>query len=560
MRFSKLLSRFIFSLIFSAFTWSAAPSAFAVEGVSATELQAAMGIILPNGDGLGQLEGYSTFHLSSKKTVTGGISALYEAYLSDDPWLTDELPQIQLLVYAYNSQDAARAELATLTSLAASKNILGEGRSYLFYESEGGMGVDSFGTVDAEYKSYHYLFVNGNLLFQASLFRTDGILDEDNLKTYTEAITDKNNIKSILVETVEGTFTVLGVLFPPTDADYNLNSESYSFELGSFYTLPTHGTLSMEVYIGNSAGAVGTLLDSSGLGSAEEGDLYLYVDEDGRLLAGIYAPQFDADCEQQEGWFRLSSTEALSSYEWNTVELHYGVGGFQVDLNGETVGTCSVSQARSARPLYLGDFPDDTLDESMLGYVTNFTATPSTTDTGRTWDSVLTEQLFLDLANTDPDLPVFEFLKEAGVFLGSNGMLYPDEVLNRAEMVKILLKAFEETVIVGVEVPFWDVPSDAWYLKYLSTAYNIGMIEGHSDGTFLPGHSINRAEFFTMLERVSGQKVSYADSFLDVDGEDWFSKGAAYASSKGLIGNLFFYPEKTLTRREAASFLYELLK
>ena len=139
-------------------------------------------------------------------------------------------------------------------------------------------------------------------------------------------------------------------------------------------------------------------------------------------------------------------------------------------------------------------------------------------------------------------------------------MLYPDATLNRAEMVKILLKTFKKTLFVGLPLPFSDVPSDAWYVKYLSTGYEVGMIEGHEDGSFLPGHGINRAEFFTMLSRLDTGRYYYEEEFLDVEEEDWYATAAAYATSKGLVTNLFFFPEDLLTRREAAQFLYELLQ
>ncbi len=559
MRISKILSGTFVSVFFGLVFCAAASAA---EDVSATDLQAAAGIIVPGGESLGSLEGYSSFHLSKKSSVTGGISVTYESYLSDDPWLTEELPHLQLLVFSYNSQDAAQQALASLAGGTGNgKTVLDQDARHLFYESDGGSDVDSFATIDAEYKSYHYLHTNGNLLFQASIYRTNGLLNEENLKTYTEAVEDAEGVKAILSDAVERTKAVLGALFPPTGADYVLNSESYSFDLNTFYSLPNHGTVSMEVYIGEPSGAVGTLLDSAGLGVAEDGDLYLYVNENGHLLAGIYAPDFDADCEQKSGWYQVESTESLSSYEWNEVALHFGVGGFGIEVNGEDSGTCSVSQPRVSGPLYLGDFSGDKLDESMIGYVNTVEADVSRTDSGQVWDQVLSDQLFLDLAVTDPDVRVFEFLKEAGVFLGSDGMLYPDQILNRAEMVKILLKAFEKDREVEGSLPFYDVPSDAWYGKYLLAAFDIGMIQGHEDGSFLPGHSINRAEFFTMLNRLKGSEyVDYGGEFLDVDEDDWFMPGAVYARSSGLLSDLLFYPAESLSRRDAAQYLYQVLK
>ena len=50
---------------------------------------------------------------------------------------------------------------------------------------------------------------------------------------------------------------------------------------------------------------------------------------------------------------------------------------------------------------------------------------------------------------------------------GSEGNLRPDEYLNRAEMVKILLKAYGHSAEDG-ELPFVDTENDAWYTKIFS--------------------------------------------------------------------------------------------
>ena len=73
----------------------------------------------------------------------------------------------------------------------------------------------------------------------------------------------------------------------------------------------------------------------------------------------------------ESGWYRITSSETLSPYEWNSVSLHYGVLGFSVSINGRVSASCDVSQGRSSNNLYFGDFPDDTIYESMSGYIQN---------------------------------------------------------------------------------------------------------------------------------------------------------------------------------------------
>jgi hypothetical protein len=563
MRFSQLLKTpilagaFILSLFFSA-------TAFAAVGVTSSELQEAGGIVIPDGDTLGELPGYSSFSLQGISNISGGIVADYEARLSSDPWWDDELPQVKLMVAAYSNQDAAQTAFDGILNagyFSGDRELLWRDDRSLLYESDVSRSTDIFGLVEAEFFSLHMIHVNGNLLYQASLFRENGNFNQDNLETYVSLENEDELIEVMLEELIGDVKLAMGILFPPTGTELSTKSEKSSLNLSELYSVPQHGTISFDLYIGEIDGAVGTILDSSGISEAVEGDLYLYLSNDMKLYAGIYAPNLDADCTQQSGWYRINTEEQAYSYEWNEIEFHYGVGGFSIGLNGNSDATCSVSQRRSENDFYFGDYPGDSIEESMIGYVNNLSLDYSLTYSGLTWDEVLAGQLFLDLPNTDLNLDAFQFLQEAGIFTGSDGMLYPDNDLNRAEMLKVLLKAYAYDAIEGGYIPFWDVGDDAWYLKYLAKAYAIGMVEGNPDGSFAPSSYLNRAEFFMMLYRVADPgKVYYEDHYTDVDEDDWFADAAAFAAQEGLLYGSAFEPGKVVTRREAAVVLYTLLQ
>lgn len=562
MRLRKLL--FGTAAFFFTFGLGAAP-ANAVVDVSSGELQGAASIVVPNSDSFGAIDGYSAFSFQSEESVTGGLAAHYKARLLADPWFDSELPELQLLVYSYSNQDAAESAFNALAGLASFKNgqktVLASDSHTLFYESNfGGSGVDVFGTVNAEYLSLHKVERNGNLIFQSSVFRTNGEFNQGNLETYASAIEKTDSVETILDASINNMKLALGLLFPPTQAFFSSQSESSSVSLNDSFEIPTHGTIHLNVYVTDASAAVGTILDSSGASTPEEGDLYLYINSAGRLFAGIYAPGFDADCDQEAGWYRLETSSVLYPYEWNAIDLHYGVGGFSVSLNGAVEASCSVSQPRSAKTVYLGDYPGDAISESMIGQVDDVDMEYSLTTSGKYWDDALSEHLFLDLPDTDPDVPIFQYMKEKGVFVGSDGYLSPDENLNRAQMVKVLLKAFNREGNPASLAPFSDVPGDAWYRKYVGEAYAQGMVAGRDDGTFAPSEDINRAEFFTMLYRLKGSKrMSYDGSFLDVPVDSWYSLGAAYAKEHFVYEDLLFRPTGLVTRRKAAQILYSLL-
>lgn len=537
------------------------PSAFAAVDVTAVDLQTSSKLLNPDGSSLDTLSGFSDFYYRSSTNISGGIAARYQALLLSDPWLSKGLPELQLTTVAYSSQDAADQAFEDFEN---SSRFNGEDLSFesstshaLFYTREdGGGGVDLLQTVTTDSPSYHWLEKNGNVLVEASLYLGSGSVHQDTLDAFSSL--ELSPISSVLSNAVALEKVSLGLLFPPEDPFFTATTEASSWQLDSTYTLPANGSLSLDIYVSDPTAANGTVLDSSGLLSASDGDLYLYITKEGKLLAGLYAPYYDANCVQAAGWYSVSSSGTLYPYEWNHVTLRFGVGGFGLSLNGGEEAYCSVSQARSSRPLYMGDYPEDSVSEGMIGMVSNVDVNFSLDSAGRKVDSILTSQLFLDLSLDDEDFDLFKFLKEKKVFLGSDGMLKPDAVLNRAAMVKILLRAFGYPSSTE-SVSFSDVETNAWYAKYLAKAVEIGMIKGRDDGSFGGADPVTRAEFFTMLERLQGDFSGEASSFSDLE-DEWYLEGAAYAEAMGFVSGEYFYPTQMVTRREAAQVLYELIQ
>lgn len=493
--------------------------------------------------------------------MDNGIYAVYEAPLESNTYVSDELPNLRFAVYAYSSQDSAQTSFSDLKNLVqanSSRKLLSSDDRNIYYRSSPGTKVDVFSSITTEENSLHLLHLNGNLIFQSSLYRGSGNYDYTNVQTFLSDLNDTNQVKSIFDGALSHMKLAMGILYPPTDSEYSANIQSDFVNLSSSYAFARNGSVNFKMYIDDAS--TGTVLDTSGLNSAKEGDFYLYLNDEAKLVAGIYAPNYDSSCAQSTGWHKIQSNKSLSFYEWNSIRLHYGVQGFWISINDVVTASCKVSQPRSSSDVYFGDYPFDSAYESFSGYLGNIKASYDSIANGTSWDKILDSQLFIDISASDPDLKAFTYLKDAGVLLGNEGYLRPEDYLNRAEMVKILLKSFGHSGQSG-ESPFWDVASDAWYLKYVVKAYDIGMIKGHEDGSFLPGHTINRAEFFLMLARISGvKKISYSFEYDDVDKDDWFLASAAFALDKELITSDSFLPDRAVTRREAARAIYKVLQ
>ncbi len=85
-------------------------------------------------------------------------------------------------------------------------------------------------------------------------------------------------------------------------------------------------------------------------------------------------------------------------------------------------------------------------------------------------------------------------------------------------------------------------------------------MNGYTDGTFLPGGTMTRAEAATVVARLLEKEEAIAGtaSFADVAATDWFAKYIGYCESKGLLASYSgnFEPNKPITRAEFSELVY----
>lgn len=165
-----------------------------------------------------------------------------------------------------------------------------------------------------------------------------------------------------------------------------------------------------------------------------------------------------------------------------------------------------------------------------------------------------------------------EALYRKGIVKGKDdGIFAPNELLTRAEFVKIALKAanIEIPDADGVKrAPFRDSPLDAWFTPCVSKAKELGLITGYSDNSIRPGKSINRAEAikilvtsfkFDLASNKDPKPTSFARNFRDLPSDAWFTPFIDFALRNKLVdgpkdakGNPLktFSPDKPITRAE----------
>ena len=104
---------------------------------------------------------------------------------------------------------------------------------------------------------------------------------------------------------------------------------------------------------------------------------------------------------------------------------------------------------------------------------------------------------------------------------------------------------------------FSDVPATHWAYKDLRMAVTHGWVNGYPDGTFRPSATLTRADFVTMLARLSGADLAAASAapFPDVSADKYYAASVAWAVQAGIVAGFpdgAFHPTEAITREQMA--------
>lgn len=178
-------------------------------------------------------------------------------------------------------------------------------------------------------------------------------------------------------------------------------------------------------------------------------------------------------------------------------------------------------------------------------------------------DDIDEGQIFNDLVSSDENAEAISYLYEEGIISGySDGSFKPENSLNRAELLKILVEGKGVTPDEnGYSNCFPDVTSD-WYAKYVCYAKEQGWVEGYPDGTFLPSSYVNKVEAIKMLLEVFDVETQEPSSspYSDVPTSEWYAKYIVKAQELGLLEESGAYsPADSITRGGVSENIYRLL-
>lgn len=155
-----------------------------------------------------------------------------------------------------------------------------------------------------------------------------------------------------------------------------------------------------------------------------------------------------------------------------------------------------------------------------------------------------------------------ESLTAMGVF-DKKSQFYPGRDLNRAEAVKIILQSIGADVTTPTSNPFPDVAKGEWYAPYVKSAVDLGIVAGYPDGTFKPNGKLNRAEIAKMLVKAYAFNENTAGSpFVDVKSSDWFRPYVLTLYNNGVVSGKksgYFAPADNVVRAEVAVMIYRAM-
>ena len=185
---------------------------------------------------------------------------------------------------------------------------------------------------------------------------------------------------------------------------------------------------------------------------------------------------------------------------------------------------------------------------------------------------------FSDLEQKHSNYDAIQYVQIEGIVGGyPDGTYRPDQEINRAEFLKIILEA-QATDYTGDGPPpapsmdcffheskqtfeqrfgiFSDIDFKAWYAGYFCYGLRSGIVKGYSDRTFRPASSIN----FVEAAKIIIEADTYFDGNLSVnDGGNWYEGYVRALEERKAIPLSISSFDQKITRGEMAEIIYRLI-
>ena len=143
-----------------------------------------------------------------------------------------------------------------------------------------------------------------------------------------------------------------------------------------------------------------------------------------------------------------------------------------------------------------------------------------------------------------------ELRKEEVIHGYQDGSFQPRKEVNRAEMMKIILRA-KGFIPEGQDGRcFHDVSPSTWYAQYVCEGYRKGIIQGYGDGIFGPERTINWAEALKIALRAFDVPVEATVT------HPWYQMYINAAQENNILSKHSYIPAGKVTRERMANLIY----
>ena len=146
----------------------------------------------------------------------------------------------------------------------------------------------------------------------------------------------------------------------------------------------------------------------------------------------------------------------------------------------------------------------------------------------------------------------------------SPNLFSPNQKCTRAQIVTFLWRAYGCQEPTESGLPFLDVPPDAYYRKAVLWAVEKGITSGTTPETFSPKDTCTRGQVVTFLWAAAGRPEPESEDmpFTDVPGNAYYRKAVLWAVEQGITSGTAtetFSPRDSCTRAQAVTMLWKLL-
>ena len=209
------------------------------------------------------------------------------------------------------------------------------------------------------------------------------------------------------------------------------------------------------------------------------------------------------------------SSETIMHNIYYTITAEAGAGG-SISPSGKTNVVAGNSKEYTIIPYNGYKISDVTVNGNSVGAVDmyRFENVNDNADIYVSFEAINQESTAETVAGTSfPDLTdhwarnSIEYLAEKNIVKGSeNGMFFPENNITRAEFVTMLAKISGDDISGYTNSPFGDVDYDDWFMPYVEWARTNGIVAGIREGVFAPKEKITREQMAFIIVKFADAK------------------------------------------------------